>query len=161
MCGAVAGCSTRPVRMTAVSSLTHEVGNQSLQRPGWSDLNVHRASHSTLAHLSANGSMTRGPAATTPPGRHVGLDGKAFSWKAAGASVVLPSQSPAKGERAKGLGADHVINDRENPKWGEAARAWTRDRGVDVAVEVGGPGPFDQSPIGRSAALGRHDVAAR
>jgi NADPH:quinone reductase-like Zn-dependent oxidoreductase len=65
--------------------------------------------------------------------------------KAAGASVVLTSQSPDKGERAKGLGADHVINYRENPKWGEAARAWTRDRGVDIAVEVGGPGTFDQS----------------
>jgi NADPH:quinone reductase-like Zn-dependent oxidoreductase len=65
--------------------------------------------------------------------------------KAAGASVVLTSGSPDKGERAKGLGADHVINYRENPKWGEAARAWTGGRGVDVAVEVGGPGTFDQS----------------
>jgi len=65
--------------------------------------------------------------------------------KASGARVVLTSQSAEKRERAKQLGADHVLDYKENPKWGEAARAWTGGRGVDIAVEVGGSGTFDQS----------------
>jgi len=65
--------------------------------------------------------------------------------KAAGARVILTSQSADKRERAKQLGADHVLDYKENLKWGEAARAWTGGRGVDIAVEVGGPGTFDQS----------------
>ncbi len=65
--------------------------------------------------------------------------------KAAGARVVLTSQSAEKRERALELGADHVIDYKANPKWGEAAHAWTGGRGVDIALEVGGPGTFDQS----------------
>lgn len=65
--------------------------------------------------------------------------------KAAGAKVVLTSSSREKRERAKKLGADHVIDYRADPKWGEAARAWTGGRGVDLVVEVGGPGTLEQS----------------
>jgi NADPH:quinone reductase-like Zn-dependent oxidoreductase len=65
--------------------------------------------------------------------------------KAAGARVVLTSRSAAKRERAQALGADHVIDYVATPAWGEAARAATGGRGVDVAVEVGGAGTFDQS----------------
>ncbi len=45
--------------------------------------------------------------------------------KAAGAHVILTSSSADKRERARALGADHVIDYKANPKWGEAARAWT------------------------------------
>ena len=65
--------------------------------------------------------------------------------KAAGARVVLTSKSADKRERATRLGADHVIDYTADPKWGESARAWTGGRGVDVAVEVGGQGTFDQA----------------
>ena len=65
--------------------------------------------------------------------------------KAAGARVILTSRSERKREQAKRLGADHVIDYVSTPKWGEAAFAWTGGRGVDVVVEVGGPGTFDQS----------------
>lgn len=65
--------------------------------------------------------------------------------KAAGARVVVTSQSEAKRQRARQLGADYVIDYRATPNWGEAAHAWTGGRGVDVVVEVGGPGTFDQS----------------
>ena len=65
--------------------------------------------------------------------------------KAVGARVVLTSKSAAKRERARALGADHVLDYTAEPKWGEAARAWTGGRGVDVAVEVGGQGTFDQA----------------
>src|SRR5215470_15915456 len=65
--------------------------------------------------------------------------------KAAGARVVITSSSAAKRERAVALGADHVIDYKADPTWGESARKWTGGRGVDVVIEVGGPGTFDQS----------------
>jgi NADPH:quinone reductase-like Zn-dependent oxidoreductase len=64
---------------------------------------------------------------------------------AAGARVMVTSKSEAKRERAKQLGADHTIDYMATPNWGEEAFSWTGSRGVDVVVEVGGPGTFDQS----------------
>jgi NADPH:quinone reductase-like Zn-dependent oxidoreductase len=64
---------------------------------------------------------------------------------AAGAQVVLTSSSDQKRERARELGAAHTIDYKKTPAWGEAVRAWTGGRGVDVGVEVGGPGTFDQT----------------
>ncbi|MBV1829179.1 NAD(P)-dependent alcohol dehydrogenase [Komagataeibacter sp. AV436] len=65
--------------------------------------------------------------------------------KMAGATVIATSSSDAKLERLRALGADHVINYRENPHWG--ARAWelTGGRGVDHIIEVGGPATLAQS----------------
>jgi NADPH:quinone reductase-like Zn-dependent oxidoreductase len=65
--------------------------------------------------------------------------------KAAGARVIVTSRSEAKRERARELGADHTIDYEATPHWGEDAHAWTGGRGVDLVVEVGGPGTFDQS----------------
>jgi NADPH:quinone reductase-like Zn-dependent oxidoreductase len=65
--------------------------------------------------------------------------------RAAGARAIVTSSSAAKRDRALALGADHVIDYKAEAAWGEAARAWTGGRGVDVVVEVGGPGTFDQS----------------
>ncbi len=65
--------------------------------------------------------------------------------KAMGGSVVATSSSDAKLERAQTLGADHVINYRATPDWGQAVRAWTGGRGVDHVIEVGGPGTLAQS----------------
>ena len=65
--------------------------------------------------------------------------------KAAGARVIVTSKSQAKRDRARQMGADHVIDYVATPRWGDAVRAWTGGRGVDVVVEVGGPGTFDQS----------------
>jgi NADPH:quinone reductase-like Zn-dependent oxidoreductase len=65
--------------------------------------------------------------------------------KAAGARVIVTSSSEAKRERARSMGADHVIDYKADPRWGESARAWTGGRGADVVIEVGGPGTFDQS----------------
>jgi len=63
--------------------------------------------------------------------------------KAAGATVVATSSSPEKLARLKALGADHLINYREDPKWGETAARLTG--GVDAVVEIGGPGTLAQS----------------
>lgn len=65
--------------------------------------------------------------------------------KAAGATVVATSSSDEKLERLTALGADHVINYKNNPEWGRAALEWTGGRGVDHVVEIGGPGTLTQS----------------
>lgn len=65
--------------------------------------------------------------------------------KASGARAIVTSSSEQKRRRALELGADHVIDYRADPEWGKAAKAWTGGRGVDLVVEVGGPGTFDQS----------------
>jgi NADPH:quinone reductase-like Zn-dependent oxidoreductase len=65
--------------------------------------------------------------------------------KKAGATVVATSSSAEKRARLEQMGASVTIDYKENPKWGDAARAATGGRGVDIAVEVGGAGTFDQS----------------
>ena len=65
--------------------------------------------------------------------------------KAAGAEVTITSSSNDKLERAKGLGADHVINYREREDWDTVALELTNKRGVDHVVEIGGPGTLQRS----------------
>lgn len=65
--------------------------------------------------------------------------------KAAGARVIVTSRSEEKRTWAATLGADLTLDYAADPRWGEAAWTWTAGRGVDVVVEVGGPGTFDQS----------------
>ncbi|WP_027173158.1 NAD(P)-dependent alcohol dehydrogenase [Methylobacterium sp. 10] len=65
--------------------------------------------------------------------------------KAAGATVIATSSSGAKLERLRGLGADHVVNYREDAAWGETARRLTGGRGVDHVLDVGGPATLEQS----------------
>lgn len=46
----------------------------------------------------------------------------------------------------KKLGADHIINYRDDPNWGETARKLTPEgAGVDHILEVGGAGTLEQS----------------
>ncbi|KAF2682072.1 hypothetical protein K458DRAFT_370618 [Lentithecium fluviatile CBS 122367] len=66
--------------------------------------------------------------------------------KAAGARVIATTSSDKKADMLKKLGADHVINYKESPNWGEQARSLTPDeRGVEHVVEVGGPTTLAQS----------------
>jgi NADPH:quinone reductase-like Zn-dependent oxidoreductase len=65
--------------------------------------------------------------------------------KMMGASVILTSSSDAKLERAKSLGADHLINYKTTPDWDRAVNKLTDGRGVDVVVEVGGAGTLEKS----------------
>jgi NADPH:quinone reductase-like Zn-dependent oxidoreductase len=65
--------------------------------------------------------------------------------RAAGARVIATTSTSEKAARLRALGADHVINYRETPEWGDAARAAAGGEGVDHVVEVGGQGTFDQS----------------
>jgi len=65
--------------------------------------------------------------------------------KAAGATVIATSSSRSKLDRLAALGADHLINYREDEKWGETARKLSGGRGVDHVVDVAGPGTLEQS----------------
>jgi NADPH:quinone reductase-like Zn-dependent oxidoreductase len=63
--------------------------------------------------------------------------------KAMGATVIATSSSDEKLDRAKALGADHLINYKSTPDWGALANQLTG--GVDHIVEVGGAGTLAQS----------------
>ncbi|KAL7619448.1 hypothetical protein AAE478_009987 [Parahypoxylon ruwenzoriense] len=66
--------------------------------------------------------------------------------KAAGATVIATTSSQEKADTLKKLGADHVINYKEDPNWGETAKKLTRnEEGVDHIIEVGGAGTLNQS----------------
>ena len=65
--------------------------------------------------------------------------------KALGATVIATSSSDEKLERARHLGADHLINYRREPEWAKPVLEITAGRGVDHVVEVGGAGTLAQS----------------
>jgi len=65
--------------------------------------------------------------------------------KLAGAKVIITSSSDEKLKRARELGADETINYKTYPNWSEKVRELTNGRGVDHAVEVGGPGTLNQT----------------
>ncbi|KAJ5543274.1 Polyketide synthase enoylreductase [Penicillium sp. DV-2018c] len=66
--------------------------------------------------------------------------------KAAGATVIATTSSEEKAKKLKKLGADHVINYKTDPNWGETARTLTPEQaGVDHIIEVGGSGTLQQS----------------
>jgi NADPH:quinone reductase-like Zn-dependent oxidoreductase len=65
--------------------------------------------------------------------------------KMMGCRVIATSSSDAKLERLGLLGAEHLINYKTHANWGEQAFAMTGGRGVDLVVEVGGPGNLPQS----------------
>ncbi len=62
-----------------------------------------------------------------------------------GARVIGTSSSAAKLRRAAELGLSAGHNYRDDPDWGRWAVSQTAGRGVDLTVEVGGAGTFQQS----------------
>jgi NADPH:quinone reductase-like Zn-dependent oxidoreductase len=65
--------------------------------------------------------------------------------KASGATVILASSSDAKLERARQLGADHLVNYRATPAWDERVLDITGGRGADLVVETVGNATFARS----------------
>jgi NADPH:quinone reductase-like Zn-dependent oxidoreductase len=74
--------------------------------------------------------------------------------KAAGYRTVITSSSNEKLERAKALGADHLVNYRETPDWSKPVREVTGGVGADFIMEVGGAGTIQQSL--RAVRIGGH-----
>lgn len=64
---------------------------------------------------------------------------------AMGLETVITSSSDEKLERCKALGADHVINYKTTPDWGDEVRKRVGRRGADVVIEVGGMNTLAQS----------------
>ena len=63
--------------------------------------------------------------------------------KAAGATVYATTSSDEKASRLKELGADAVINYKEDERWGRTIHKMTG--GVDHVLDVGGPSTLPQS----------------
>lgn len=69
------------------------------------------------------------------------------------ARIIATSSSENKMERLRQLGAEHVVNYKTTPEWGDRVRELT-DGGVDHVVEVGGAGTLAQSL--RAVRMGGH-----
>lgn len=65
--------------------------------------------------------------------------------KMIGARVIITSSSDEKLERAKGLGADELINYRRNSNWEAQVLEITNGSGVDVTIETGGGGTLEKT----------------
>ena len=75
--------------------------------------------------------------------------------KAAGARVVATTSSADKAARLKDLGADLVVNYRDDERWGKTIFKETGG-GVDIALDVGGGATIKQTT--EAAAVGGHIV---
>ena len=64
---------------------------------------------------------------------------------AMGITAIITSSSDEKLERAKALGAAHVINYKTTPEWDKAAIELNGGRGVDHVLEVGGKDTLTRS----------------
>lgn len=62
-----------------------------------------------------------------------------------GARVIATSSSDEKLQRARELGADHVINYRTTPEWQDEVVRLTDGEGADHILDVGGTATFDRS----------------
>ena len=62
-----------------------------------------------------------------------------------GLRVIATSSTAAKLARVRELGAAETINYRDVPEWQDEAKRLTGRAGVDLVVEVGGPGTFARS----------------
>ncbi|THD63267.1 NAD(P)-dependent alcohol dehydrogenase [Phenylobacterium sp.] len=73
---------------------------------------------------------------------------------AAGFRTLITSSSDDKLERARALGADHLVNYRQTPEWSGPVREATGGVGADMIIEVGGRGTIEQSI--RAIRIGGH-----
>lgn len=62
-----------------------------------------------------------------------------------GARVISTSSSDEKLERLTAMGADHTVNYKTTPAWGQKVLELTGGQGVDHVIEVGGPGTLPES----------------
>ncbi|MFM8353672.1 MAG: zinc-dependent alcohol dehydrogenase family protein, partial [Gammaproteobacteria bacterium] len=65
--------------------------------------------------------------------------------RAHGARVIVTSSSDEKLERARQLGADHLVNYARTPEWSRPVLAYTEGQGVDHIIEVGGANTLAES----------------
>jgi NADPH:quinone reductase-like Zn-dependent oxidoreductase len=95
------------------------------------------------------------------PGQHVLIQGTggvaifALQFaRMAGAEITVISSSDEKLQRARSLGATHLLNYRDTPDWSSHVLESTGGRGVDLIVELGGATTLAHSM--RCIAVGGH-----
>lgn len=59
--------------------------------------------------------------------------------------MIATTSSKAKADKLKALGADHIVNYKDDANWGETAKKLTGGAGVQHVLEVGGPKTMAQS----------------
>lgn len=60
--------------------------------------------------------------------------------------MIATTSNQKKGDKLKDLGAQHVINYRDEPDWGDKVKGCSADRkGVHIVVDVGGASTLTQS----------------
>ena len=64
---------------------------------------------------------------------------------ASGATVIATSSSDDKLQKAKALGATHLINYTKTPHWDKEVLKLTNGEGVNHVIEVGGPSTIEKS----------------
>lgn len=94
--------------------------------------------------LVVNGRLKAGDTVLTLGTGGVSIFALQFA-KMMGARVISTSSSDEKLERLSALGADHTINYKTTPAWGQRVLELTGGRGVDHVIEVGGPGTLPES----------------
>ena len=65
--------------------------------------------------------------------------------RALGLTIWSTTSTDAKADRLRAMGADHIVNYRADPGWGDTIRAATGGEGVDRVLEIGGQSSFVQS----------------
>lgn len=136
--------------------VTASVNAFTLAPKGWSHIESSTLTTAALTAwraLMANSALKPGDTVLVQGTGGVSIFALQFA-KMAGANVIATSSSDEKLERLKAMGADHLINYRKNPNWGELAHTFTGGRGVDHVVEVGGPATLNQSMV--AARVGAH-----
>lgn len=133
----------------AREQVTAQVEAFTLAPAGWSHA---EASTLTTAGLTAwralmeDGALRPGQVVLVQGTGGVSIFALQFA-KLAGARVIAISSNVAKLSQLQELGADEIINYREDPDWGLTARRLTNGQGVDHVVEVGGPETLEQSML--------------
>ncbi|WP_273210056.1 zinc-dependent alcohol dehydrogenase family protein [Marinobacter subterrani] len=94
--------------------------------------------------LVVNGGLKAGDTVLTLGTGGVSIFALQFA-KMMGATVISTSSSDEKLERLTALGADHTINYKTTPAWGQKVRELTGGQGADHVIEVGGPGTLPES----------------
>ena len=131
-------------------------------------LSFEEAAALPCAGLTAWNSILGGPPNKRPcvPGETVlvqGTGGVALFLlqfaKLAGCRAIALTSSQPKAELLRSMGADAVINYVETPDWSRPVLELAGGTGVDLVVELGGPGTLPQSiavtrPGGRIALIG-------
>jgi len=81
--------------------------------------------------------------------------------KLGGAEVISTTSDGAKAEKLKKMGVNHVLNYKDDPKWGQTVKGLShRAKGADFVIEIGGPNTIPQSSQavcvdGQIAVIGR------